>query len=106
VANEVKELAKQTAKAIEDISLKIEAIQGDTKGAVEAIGTITSVIVKINDISSTIATAVEEQNATANEMSRNVTEAARGAGEISKNIAGVAEAAQSTSYGAGDTSDT
>jgi methyl-accepting chemotaxis protein len=102
VANEVKELAKQTAKATEDISLKIEAIQGDTKSAVEAIGTITSVIVKINDISSTIATAVEEQNATTNEMSRNVTEAARGASEISKNIAGVAEAAQSTSHGAGD----
>jgi methyl-accepting chemotaxis protein len=102
VANEVKELAKQTAKATEDISLKIEAIQSDTKNAVEAIGVITSVIVKINDISSTIATAVEEQNATTNEMSRNVTEAARGAGEISKNIAGVAEAAQSTSHGAGD----
>jgi methyl-accepting chemotaxis protein len=102
VANEVKELAKQTAKATEDISLKIEAIQGDTKNAVEAIGTISSVIVQINDISSTIATAVEEQNATTNEMSRNVTEAARGASEISKNIAGVAEAAQSTSHGAGD----
>jgi len=102
VANEVKELAKQTAKATEDISLKIEAIQADTKSAVEAIGTITSVIVKINDISSTIATAVEEQNATTNEMSRNVTEAARGAGEISKNISGVAEAAQSTSHGAVD----
>jgi methyl-accepting chemotaxis protein len=102
VANEVKELAKQTAKATEDISLKIETIQGDTKSAVEAIGMISSVIVKINDISSTIASAVEEQNATTNEMSRNVTEAARGAGEIAKNIAGVAEAAQSTSHGAGD----
>ncbi len=102
VANEVKELAKQTAKATEDISLKIEAIQADTKNAVEAIGTISTVIVKINDISNTIATAVEEQNATTNEMSRNVGEAARGAGEIAKNIAGVAEAAQSTSHGAGD----
>jgi methyl-accepting chemotaxis protein len=102
VANEVKELAKQTAKATEDISLKIEAIQGDTKSAVDAIGMISSVIVQINDISNTIATAVEEQNATTNEMSRNVTEAARGASEISKNIAGVAEAAQSTSHGAGD----
>jgi methyl-accepting chemotaxis protein len=102
VANEVKELAKQTAKATEDISLKIEAIQGDTKSAVEAIAVISSVIVKINDISGIIATAVEEQNATTNEMSRNITEAARGAGEISKNIAGVAEAAQSTSHGAGD----
>ena len=102
VANEVKELAKQTAKATEDISLKIEAIQGDTKSAVEAIGMISSVIVQINDISGTIATAVEEQNATTNEMSRNVTEAARGAGEIAKNISGVAEAAQSTSHGASD----
>ncbi len=98
----MKELAKETAKATEDISRKIEAIQGDTKGAVEAIGTISKVITQINDISNTIATAVEEQNATTNEMSRNVTEAARGASEIAKNIAGVAEAAQSTSHGAGD----
>ncbi|MGA2430521.1 MAG: methyl-accepting chemotaxis protein [Candidatus Acidiferrum sp.] len=102
VANEVKELAKQTAKATEDISQKIEAIQTDTKSAVDAIGMISGVIGQINDISSTIATAVEEQNATTNEMSRNVTEAARGASEISKNIAGVAEAAQTTSHGAGD----
>jgi len=102
VANEVKELAKQTAKATEDISQKIEAIQGDTKGAVEAIATIGTVINQINDISNTIATAVEEQNATTNEMSRNVGEAARGASEIVKNITGVAEAAQSTSHGAHD----
>jgi methyl-accepting chemotaxis protein len=102
VANEVKELAKQTAKATEDISLKIEAIQSDTKKAVDAIGLISTVIVQINDFSNTIATAVEEQNATTNEMSRNVSEAARGASEISKNIAGVAEAAQTTSHGAGD----
>jgi methyl-accepting chemotaxis protein len=102
VANEVKELAKQTAKATEDISLKIETIQGDTKNAVEAIGMISTVIVKINDISTTIATAVEEQNATTNEMSRNVSEASKGASEIAKNITGVAEAAQSTSHGATD----
>jgi methyl-accepting chemotaxis protein len=102
VANEVKELAKQTAKATEDISQKIAAIQTDTKSAVDAIGMISGIIGQINDISNTIATAVEEQNATTNEMSRNVAEAARGAGEISKNIAGVAEAAQSTSHGAGD----
>src|SRR5580693_630917 len=103
VANEVKELAKETAKATEDISRKIEAIQSDTKGAVEAIGTISTVINQINDISSTIATAVEEQNATTNEISRNVSEAAQGSGEISSNIAGVAEAAQSTSRGSADT---
>jgi methyl-accepting chemotaxis protein len=103
VANEVKELAKETAKATEDISCKIEAIQTDTKAAVDAIASISAVINKINDISSTIATAVEEQNATTNEMSRNVNEAAHGSGEITSNIAGVAQAAESTSRGAGDT---
>ena len=103
VANEVKELAKETAKATEDISRKIEAIQGDTKAAVDAIASISGVIHQINDISSTIATAVEEQNATTNEMSRNVSEAATGSGEITSNISGVAEAAQGTTHGATDT---
>lgn len=103
VANEVKELAKQTAKATEDISQKITAIQDDTKRAVESIGSITGVINQINDISGTIATAVEEQSATTNEMSRNVQEAAKGSGEISHNIQGVATAAESTTRGAQDT---
>jgi methyl-accepting chemotaxis protein len=103
VANEVKELAKATAKATEDISHKIEAIQSDTKAAVGAIASISGVIHRVNDISSTIATAVEEQNATTNEMSRNVSEAARGSGEITSNIVGVATAAESTARGAGDT---
>jgi methyl-accepting chemotaxis protein len=103
VANEVKELAKETAKATEDISRKIEAIQADTKAAVSAIATISEVILRINDISNTIATAVEEQNATTNEMARNVSEAAHGSGEITGNIAGVAQAAESTSRGASDT---
>jgi len=102
VANEVKELAKETAKATEDISRKIETIQTDTKESVEAIGTIGGIINQINDISATIASAVEEQNATTNEMTRNVSDAARGSGEITKNISGVAEAAQSTSHGAAD----
>ena len=102
VANEVKELAKQTAKATEDISRKIEAIQGDTKSAVGAIGQISEVIKQVNDISNIIATAVEEQNATTNEMARNVGEAARGSSEITKNVAGVAEAAKSTTQGAAD----
>jgi len=101
VANEVKELAKETAKATEDISRKIEAIQADTKGAVEAIGAIGRIINQVNDISNSIATAVEEQDATTNEMARNVTEAAKGASEISKNILGVAEAAKNTAQGAG-----
>jgi len=100
VANEVKELVKQTAKATEDISRKITAIQTDTRGAVEAIGTISGVIGQINDISGTIATAVEEQSATTNEMTRNVADAAKGSEEITRNIGGVAEAARGTSASA------
>ena len=76
VANEVQELAKETAKATEDISRKIESIQLDSKDSVEVIGTISGIINQISDISATVASGVEEQNATTNEMSRNVTEAA------------------------------
>jgi methyl-accepting chemotaxis protein len=100
VANEVKELAKETARATEDISLKIEAIQSDTRGAVESIRKIGEVIAQINDISNTIASAVEEQTATAMEMSRNVAEAAKGTAEIAQNITSVAQAAQNTTQGA------
>src|SRR5207248_3473567 len=63
VANEVKELAKETARATEDIGRKIEAIQRDTRGAVEAIGQIGGVIAQIHDFQNTIASAVEEQTA-------------------------------------------
>jgi methyl-accepting chemotaxis protein len=103
VANEVKELAKQTAKATEDISRKIEAIQGDTQGAVKAIEEISTIINQINDISNSIATAVEEQTVTTNEIGRSVTEAAQGVDDISKNIGGVALAAKNTTQGANDT---
>ena len=103
VANEVKELAKETAKATEDISRKIEAIQGDTKGAVSAIQQISDVIHQISDIQNTIASAVEEQSATTNEISRNLAEAAKGGVDITKNITGVAEAARQTTSGAVDT---
>lgn len=103
VANEVKELAKQTATATEDIGQKIAAIQTDTKSAVSAIGEIAGVIGQINDISSSIASAVEEQAVTTNEIARNAGEAAKGSGEISQNIVNVSEAAQSTSEGANNT---
>ncbi len=103
VANEVKELAKQTAKATEEIGQKIEAIQNDTKGAVESIATISSTIAQINDISTTIASAVEEQTATTNHIGRNVGEAAKGTGEIARNITEVANAAKQTLQGASET---
>ncbi|TVR66780.1 MAG: HAMP domain-containing protein [Gemmatimonadales bacterium] len=100
VANEVKELAKETAEATEDIGRKIEAIQVDSQGAVSAIQQIGQIITQINDIQTTIASAVEEQTATTNEIGRNVSEAAQGSTEIAQNITGVAEAAGQTSAGA------
>ncbi len=105
VATEVKELAKQTAKATEDISQRIEAIQADTNSAVSAISQITGIINQINDLQNTIASAVEEQTATTNEISRNVAEAAKGSSDIAKNIGIVAVNAQSTTIGANNTSE-
>ena len=103
VANEVKELAKETTKATESISRMIETIQGDTKGSVDAIAQITTIIKQVNDYMNTIASAVEEQTVTTNEMARNVTEASKGSMEISSNIVNVAEAAKSTTEGATQT---
>ncbi len=103
VANEVKELAKQTGKATEDIGEKIQLIQGSTKEAMEAIGSISQVINQINDISNTIANAVEKQSVTTSEISRNVAEAAIGVSEITQNVVGVVEVAKKTSKGASET---
>jgi methyl-accepting chemotaxis protein len=99
VASEVKDLAQETARATEDISKRVEAIQADTGGAVTAIEQISQVIAQISDFQTTIASAVEEQTATTAEMNRSVTEAATGTGEISQNITGVAEAARLTAEG-------
>jgi methyl-accepting chemotaxis protein len=99
VANEVKELAKQTADATEDISRKIAAIQGDTREAVKAIEQVSQIISHINDISTTIAGAVEEQSATVNEIGRNVEDAYKGSVEITQNIAQVAQVAGNTASG-------
>ena len=102
VAGEVKDLAQETAKATEDIARRIEAIQSDTAGAVEAIGQISAIIDQINDYSATIAAAVEEQTVTTSEMSRNVAEAATGAAQIAENITAVANIAASSTRSAGE----
>jgi methyl-accepting chemotaxis protein len=96
VANEVKELAQQTARATEDISARVQAIQGDSVRAVDAIGRISEVINRIGDYQTSIASAVEEQSLTTEEMSRNVTEASTGVEQISANISGVATAVEDT----------
>ncbi|MBU4214683.1 MAG: methyl-accepting chemotaxis protein [Actinobacteria bacterium] len=96
VAGEVKDLAQETARATEDIARRVEAIQADTTGAVQAIEEIAGIIATINDYQLTIASAVEEQTATTNEMSRSVQEAATGSVEIATNITGVARSASTT----------
>ena len=90
MANEVKELAKETAKATGDIASKIEVIQGDSKAAIEAMSQIDQIMDKINQAQSTIASAVEEQTATTNEIGRTVAEVATGSGDIAQNIGHVA----------------
>jgi methyl-accepting chemotaxis protein len=105
VANEVKELAKQTAIATEEISRKIEAIQGETKTTTQSIGQITAIITQINTISNTIAGAIEDQTTTTNDMVRNVNHAATGSAQIVDNMKAVANAAKNTTQGAEETNE-
>jgi methyl-accepting chemotaxis protein len=113
VAGEVKELAQETARATDDIVRRVQAIQSDTGGAVEAIGEISGIIAQINDFQLTIASAVEEQTATTNEMNRNVSEAAGGSHNIATTIEALATSvhtaardAVSTQAAAGDLAQT
>ncbi|MAT70711.1 MAG: hypothetical protein CMJ58_14445 [Planctomycetaceae bacterium] len=117
VATEVKELAKQTASATDDIRRRIESIQGSTGEAVTAIREITEVINNVNEVSRTIAAAVEEQSATtkqialsvsetataADTVSRGVNESASASQEITVNITGVDKGAKQTSEAASQT---
>jgi len=100
VANEVKELAKQTAAATEEITQKIETIQSDTRAAVGCIERITGIIKRIDEISNSIASAVEEQATTTSDISRNVAQASEGSRGIARNISNVASAANDASASA------
>ncbi|KJS39398.1 MAG: hypothetical protein VR70_08165 [Rhodospirillaceae bacterium BRH_c57] len=93
VANEVKSLANQTAKATDEISQQIRSVQEETSRAVSAIEEIVGSITAVNEVTATIASAVEEQNAATQEIARNVDQASAGAQEVSSNIQGVTEAA-------------
>jgi methyl-accepting chemotaxis protein len=93
VASEVKALATQTAKATEDISQQILAIQNATGEAVTAIRTIGGTIAEISEISNAIASAVEEQGAATSEIASNVQQAAAGTGDVNANIVGIARTA-------------
>ncbi|MGE5548799.1 MAG: cache domain-containing protein [Solirubrobacterales bacterium] len=89
VANEVKHLASQTAKATDEISALIGAVQSATHDAVGAIDSIGKVINRMSGVITTIASAVEEQGAATQEIARNVQQAAEGTRQVSDNIAGV-----------------
>jgi methyl-accepting chemotaxis protein len=87
VANEIKDLARQTASATGEIKSRVEGIQNSTEGTVTEIGNITRVVNEVNEIVSTIATAVEEQSVTTNEIAGNVAQAAQGIDEVNQNVA-------------------
>jgi methyl-accepting chemotaxis protein len=96
VAGEVKELAQETARATDDVTSRVAAIEGDTAKAVEAINAITATIGHVNDYQTAIAAAVEQQAATTAEMARNISEVANGSQEIAAGISAVSEAVDST----------
>ena len=96
VANEVKNLANQTARATDEISTQIAAVQAATQEAVSAVSHITHTIRHINETSSAIASAVEEQGSATEEIARNVLQAAEGASAVSANIANLSLSATET----------
>ncbi|MBI4969058.1 MAG: HAMP domain-containing protein [Rhodospirillales bacterium] len=101
VANEVKSLANQTAKATDEITQQINAVQDQTSRAAEAIKGIVKIIMEIGEIASSIATAVEEQSAATQEIARNVEQAAQGTREVTSNVSGVMQASTETGSAAG-----
>ncbi len=100
VATEVKGLANQTAKATDDITARIAAVQGGTADAVKAIASIVQVIGEMGGISASVASAVEQQSAATDEIARNIDQASLGAHEVSRNIGGVEAAARETGQAA------
>lgn len=87
VANEIKELARQTADASGEIRQRVEGMQGSTENTVVEINNITQVVNEVNEIVSTIATAVEEQSVTTREIAGNVNQASTGINEVNENVA-------------------
>ena len=102
VANEVKELARQTSTSAEEIGRMIDTIRGDAKEAVEAISRIDRIIAQVDTISTAIADAVEEQSASTDQMSSSLTGAAQSSRAVAENIRSVAHVTQSMSDGTVD----
>ncbi|GLY32732.1 methyl-accepting chemotaxis protein [Kineosporia sp. NBRC 101731] len=102
VASEVKDLAQETARATEDIGVRVAAIQTDTEGAVSAIEEISQIIGQINEFQTTIASAVEEQSATTAEMNRSVSDAADAGSRVAHTVSEVSQSIQQTTAGTND----
>jgi methyl-accepting chemotaxis protein len=102
VASEVKALANQTAKATEEISAQVTAMQSSTGDAVTAINGITETIAQMSEITVTISTAIEQQGDATREIARNIQSVATGSTEISSHIGGVTSAAAATGKAASD----
>ncbi|TCT07958.1 methyl-accepting chemotaxis protein [Aquabacter spiritensis] len=102
VAMEVKTLAEQTSKATDEISSQIAAVQGATNEVVRAIEGISGTIRRIDEISTSIATAIEEQGAATGEIAQNVHQAAQGTQEVSSSITTVSTAAADTGRVSGE----
>jgi methyl-accepting chemotaxis protein len=102
VASEVKALANQTAKATEEISAQVAAMQASTSDAVASIGGITQTIAQMSEITVSISTAIEQQGDATREIARNIQSVAAGSSEISTHIGGVTTAAAATGTAASD----
>ena len=102
VASEVKALANQTAKATEEISSQVAAMQASTSEAVASIGGITETIGQMSEITVSISTAVEQQGGATREIARNIQSVAAGSNEISTHIGGVTTAAAATGKAASE----
>jgi len=102
VAAEVKSLANQTAKATEEISAQVAAMQASTSDAVASIGGITETIAQMSEITVSISTAIEQQGNATREIARNIQSVAAGSNEISAHIGGVTTAAAATGTAASD----
>lgn len=94
VAGEVKELAGQTAKATDEIAQQISDIQAATRQASSSMEDVSHVITRVEEISSAIAAAMEEQNAATHEIAGNIHQAAQGTQLVNENVKAVSEASQ------------
>jgi methyl-accepting chemotaxis protein len=102
VAAEVKTLASNTARATQDIAEQIGSIQGATRESIAAIDEISKTIRAMNEITATIASAVEEQGAATQEIAESVQRASQGTAEVNDNISGVTRAAGETGAATGE----